>query len=294
MAASMKSSKASVLFDVLNYILMIILCISILYPFLYLITLSLSSGNISFTKIRIIPYDISLANYAQVLSSRSIVSGFYNSIMRTIVGTMATMFATLFAAYPLSKKYFPHRKFWTGFIVFTMFFSGGLIPSYLLIKSLGLMNTRSALILPGLISAYNMTIVRNYFMSLPESLEESARIDGANDVVILFKIIVPISVPIIATVGLWTAVGHWNAWFDAMIYITDSRKQVLQVVLRRITLEGRQELLDLSGGVEDTASLSPETIKAAVTMVTIVPIIMVYPFIQKYFVKGIMIGSLKG
>jgi len=174
-----------------------------------------------------------------------------------------------------------------------MSFSGGLVPEYLLVKNLGLRNTLWALVLPGAISAYNITIMRNFLMSMPESLEESARIDGASDLTILYKILLPLSMPIIATVGLWTAVGHWNAWFDSMIYITDPERQVLQVTLRRIVLEGSNQMVSQFGEEIGTKQTS-ETIKAAVTMVTALPILMVYPFIQKYFVKGVMVGSLKG
>jgi len=197
-------------------------------------------------------------------------------------------------AYPLSKKHFPHRGFWTGFIVFTMFFSGGLIPTYMVVKGLGLLNTVWALILPGLVPAYNMIIVRNYFMSISPSLEESAKLDGANDFTILLRIILPVSMPIIATVTLWTIVGHWNSWFDSMIYSQNARKQVLQVVLRRIVLEGSNEVVNMNAGMDDMSSVSPDNIKAATIMVATFPILMVYPFIQKYFVKGIMVGSLKG
>lgn len=204
------------------------------------------------------------------------------------------MIATLLTAYPLSKKYFPNRVFWTGVFVFTMFFDGGLLPNYLLVRGLGLLDKVWALILPKLIVTYTMIIVRNYFMSLPDSLEESAKIDGANDFYILFKIIIPLSAPIIATVSLWTIVDNWNAWFDSLIYMRDIKKHVLQVVLRRIVLENSSQVMELVGTVSDEAPTNPENIKAAVVMVTTIPIIVVYPFLQKYFVKGILVGSLKG
>ena len=174
-----------------------------------------------------------------------------------------------------------------------MLFSGGMVPDYLLIRDLDLINSIWSLILPGAISAYNITIMRNYLMSLPDSLEESAYIDGANDIVILYKIIVPLSLPILATIALWTAVGHWNAWFDAMIYIQDTDKQVLAITLRRIVLQGSNSVVTMSGEEMSTQTTS-DTIKAATIMVATVPILCVYPFIQKYFVKGVMVGSLKG
>ena len=288
-----KKSIGSIIFDIINYTSLIILCISCLYPFLFLISQSFSASS-SFATLSLIPRDFSLSPYRNVFSNEYVGYGFINTLKRVGIGVPLIVMAMILTAYPLSKKYFPHRGFWTGFIVFTMFFSGGLIPTYLVVKGLGLLNTVWALILPGLVPAYNMIIVRNYFMSLSPSLEESAKLDGANDFTILMRIIIPVSTPIIATVTLWTMVGHWNAWFDSMIYTQNARKQVLQVVLRRIVLEGSNEVVNMNAGVDDMTSVSPDNIKAATIMVATFPILMVYPFIQKYFVKGIMVGSLKG
>jgi len=281
-------------FDWVNMLFMTAICVVTLFPFLHMLSLSFSTGNVSLTQIRIIPEEWTLSNYKKVLTNEYVIGGFLNTLLRTVSGTILSLLVTIFAAYPLSKRYFPNRTFWTLFIVFTMFFSGGLIPSYLLVKNLGLMNTTWALILPGLISTFSMIIARNYFMSLPDSLEESAKIDGANDLFILYKIIVPISMPIIATLTLWTAVAHWNAWFDSMIYMTDSKNHVLQIVMRRIVLEGTQDMLDVNTLDDANSVVNPETIKAATVMVTIIPIILFYPFLQKYFVKGVLVGSLKG
>ncbi|MCU6708698.1 carbohydrate ABC transporter permease [Paenibacillus sp. J5C_2022] len=281
-------------FDWLNSLFMIAVCVAMIYPFIHMGSLSLSTGNVSMTQLRLLPEEMTLANYKKVLTNDFVLSGFVNTLTRTVAGTALSLLATVFTAYPLAKRYFPNRTFWTMFIVFTMFFSGGLIPNYLLVKSLGLMNTTWALILPGLISTFSMIIARNYFMSLPDSLEESAKIDGANELSVLFKIIIPISMPIIATLTLWTAVAHWNAWFDSMIYMTDTKKHVLQVVMRRVVLEGTQDMVDVNTLDDSNATVNPETIKAATVMVTIIPIIMFYPFLQKYFVKGVLVGSLKG
>ncbi|MFD0959944.1 carbohydrate ABC transporter permease [Paenibacillus chungangensis] len=289
-----KSTAIEKGFDVLNYTLLIVLCLSTIYPFMFLLSLSLSPGDVSLTQIRIIPSKVTFDNYMKVLTNDFIASGFANTMVRTLIGTALTVLVTIFTAYPLAKKQFPHRGFWTAFIVFTMFFSGGLIPSYFLVKSLGLMNSVWALVLPGLIHTFQMIIARNFFMSIPESLEESAKIDGANEIRILFQIVIPLSMPIVATLSLWTAVGHWNAWFDSMIYISDADKHVLQVVLRRIVLEGTQDMMDLNAMADEDLVANPETIKATTVMVATIPIIMVYPFVQKYFVKGMMIGSLKG
>lgn len=291
----MKQNRSGLLFDIMNSLFMILFCVTTLYPFLYVITLSLSPiETTAFTEIKIIPEAIVWDNYQRVFGSKFIVSGYINTIVRTLLGTGLTLIATTCAAYVLSKKYFPHRNFWTAFIVFTMFFRGGMIPLYLLVKNLGLIDSIWSLTLPPLINSFTMLIMRNFFMELPESIEESARIDGANDIVILTKIILPISVPIIAVVVLWTAVWHWNAWFDSMIYIRDASKHVLQIVLRRIVLEGTQEMINIDNNVADAAQLNPESVKAATIMVVTTPILVVYPFLQKYFVKGILVGSLKG
>ena len=198
-----------------------------------------------------------------------------------------------FAISQIVYRQFPMRSFWTLFVVITMFVSGGLIPSYLLVVNLGLIDSSFALILPGLISTYNMIIMRNFFQQLPAEIEESGRMDGANNLVILWKLILPISKPVLATVALWIAVGHWNAWFDCMIYIRSFDKFVLQVVLRRIVLEGTVQMMDSSAAQLDY-QLNPEGVKAAIIFFTTLPIIMVYPFIQKYFTQGILLGSLKG
>lgn len=284
-------------FDFLFYFLLILLCISILLPFIHLFSISLSPSHIATSMgLHLVPKEITLDNYRKVFESKYIWMGYKNTIIRTVFGTFFQLFFTSMGAYVMSKKFFPHRTFWTFLIVFTMFFSGGLIPSYLLVKNLGLINKYSVMILPGLISAYNLVIMRNFFSSLPEDYEESCMIDGANRFVIFFRIILPLSKAILATVGLWLVVGHWNAWFDVLLYIQDENKHTLQIILRRIILVGTQKLVDMTtGGVfyEQTES-SPEGLKAASIYVATIPILCTYPYIQKYFVKGIMLGSLKG
>ena len=290
MASTLKRrTKGDVTFETINGLFMILISFSTLYPFIYL--LFQSFGNSA--SISLLPTRFETAAYVSVFKNSYVWSGFRNTILRTVVGTALSVLVTTSAAYALSKRTFPNRGFWTGFIVFTMFFSGGLIPSYLLMRGLGLYNSFWAMILPSLCSAYNMTIMRNFFMSVPGELEESARIDGANDIQIMIRIIVPISLPIIATISLWNAVGHWNAWFDCMIYITKPRDQVLQLILRHIVIEGTSQYMSFTGKL-DTGTYTPEAIKAATTIVATLPILLAYPFIQKYFVKGVIVGSLKG
>jgi len=280
-------------FDILNYLLMLLFCLSAVYPFLYLLALSLEHPSSSLMVIRLWPERFYLGNYRTVFQSGMIGYGFLNSIFRTAVGSALTLVVSICLAYPLSKKYLPNRTFWTGLIVFTMFFSGGLVPSYLLVKNLGLIDSPWSMILPGLVPTFTMIIIRNFFMTLPESIEDSARIDGANDAVILFRIIVPMSMSIIATAVLWTAVEHWNAWFDCLIYINTPRRQVLQLMLRRLVIEGTQQAVQLDTQANEMTQANPETIKAATIMVVTLPILILYPFLQKYFVTGIVVGSLK-
>lgn len=288
------TSLGSRTFDLANYTLMVVFCLTTLYPFWHLVQLSLSSSTSSLAVLRFWPEEVVLSNYRRVLASPFIASGFANTLFRVALGTTLNLVVILCCAYPLSKKYFPHRSFWTLFIVFTMFFSGGLIPTYLLVRGLGLLNSVWALVLPQLVPTFAMIIARNFLMTIPASLEESARMDGANDITILIRIIVPLSLPVIATITLWQSVWHWNAWFDSLIYIRDPERQVLQIVLRRVVLEGTNDMIELrnTGGMAETTN--PDSVKAATIIVTTLPIILFYPFLQKYFVKGVMVGSLKG
>ena len=289
-----KLTRPDFIFQFFLYGFMLIVCFTMLYPFWYLLINSLSvklNANYS-----LIPKEISFDNYFRVFANPFILTGYKSTLTRVILGTALTLVFTIATAYPLSKKYFPDRTFWTGYMVFTMFFGGGLIPTFLLIRSLGITDTIWALVLPGLILTYSMLIMRNFFMSIPAELEESARMDGANDIVILIRIIIPVSTPIIATITLWSMVGHWNSWFDSMIYIRTPARHVLQQVLRRIVLEGSTQFWEAMGDIDPNLAVitNTESIKAATIMVATIPILCVYPFLQKYFVKGIMVGSLKG
>lgn len=286
--------------DIVVYAGLILLSATILIPFLHLFNLALSPSHLATRGgLLLYPSELTFDNYQKVLSSRFIWNGYRNTLVRTVAGTGLQLLFTALGAYAMSKRYFPHRTFYMFLIVFTMFFSGGLIPSYLLVKDLGLIDHYGAMILPGLVSAFNLVILRNYFQAMPEEIEESCQIDGAGRFRIFFSIVLPLSTPILATVGLWLAVGHWNAWFDVLLYIQDEQKFVLQIVLRRIILTGTQQMMDLTAAsgsttlLEETQS-SPEGLKAASIFVATLPILCVYPFIQKYFVQGIMIGSLKG
>ena len=282
---------SSRIFDIVVYILLFLVAMVTIVPFLQVVTISLIPPEVVASYgLHLIPTKIDLDGYRSIFKYKLLWTSYRNTIVRTLFGTALSMFLYVIAAYPLSKKYLPNRRFWIFFIIFTMYFSGGMIPNYLLINNwLKLSNTIWALILPPAMSAYNLIIVRNFFESIPDSLEESARIDGARETTVLFKIVVPLSMPVLATVSLWCIVGHWNAWYDCMLYIRDDTKYVLQYTLQRILLDGQVQDLDHIG-----TKVNTETMKMASIVVSILPIMIIYPFVQKYFTKGVMIGAVKG
>jgi putative aldouronate transport system permease protein len=223
-----------------------------------------------------------------------VLGAFRNSVLITLVGTALNMVFTVLTAYPLSKQYFYARRFFTLAIVFTMLFTAGLIPNYLLIKSLGLVNTYGSLWLPGLISAYNLLIVRTFFENIPEELEDAARIDGCGEWRLIIQMVLPLSLPVIATIALFYGVGHWNAFFNVLIYINDSSKFNLSVLVQNMIRS--QSLMSELAQLDPDAfrNLTPEAIKSAGIIVMVLPMLIIYPFLQKYFVKGVLIGSIKG
>jgi putative aldouronate transport system permease protein len=296
-----KKSAGEKTFDIFNIIFMLLFAITIIFPFWQQMVLSVSSVSESMkTGLHLFTTNINFRAYQKIFSTNLLINAYYWTIIRVVVGTVLSLIVTAMLAYPLSKKHLPLRNTITGIIVFTMFFSGGLIPSYFLVRDLRLIDTVWALILPMLVGAFNVLLIRNFFMSLPDSLEESAKIDGAKDFTILFRIMLPLSKPIMATVALWMAVAHWNAWFDALIYMNTTRITVVQIYLRRVLIENQMALAGINSELktilkqDQSISFTPQSLKGAILIVTTLPIILTYPFLQKYFVKGIMIGSLKG
>ena len=287
-----KKRPSEVVVDVIIYIILVLLAVLTIVPFMRVITISMAPPHVATSfGLHLWPREISWDGYLAVLNHRLIWTAYGNTIFRVITGTSLSMFLLVIGAYPLSKSYLPNRKLWTLIILFTMWFSGGMIPMYILVmRVLGIGNSIFALILPGAVSAFNLIVARNFFETIPESLEESARLDGAGDFRILFQIVVPLSKPVLATVGLWIIVGHWNAWFDSMIYMRDESRFVLQHVLRNILLEGQTIDPNQLVGVH----VNTETMRMATIVVSTVPILLVYPFLQKYFVQGVMIGAVKG
>jgi len=281
-------------FDRINLVVLCLLAASMIYPLLYVLTISLSTpAAASRGGLHLFPTEITFDAYRTVLSDPVLLGAFANSVIRTVLGTLLTVTASALAAYPLARRETPFRRQLIFLVLFTMVFSGGLVPNFLLVRSLGLMNTMAALILPVLLTGFNIIIIKNFFQSLPESLVEAAKIDGAGDWLILWRIFIPLSAPVLATVALWTAVFHWNAWFDGMLFITDDSKQVLQVILQRVVIDSSTDFLESGMSDSVAANVTSQTIKAATTMVTVLPIIACYPFLQRFFKKGIMLGGIK-
>lgn len=286
-----KRSMGEKAYGLCNGAILVLLALVTLYPFLYVVFASVSDpvkllGN---TNMLLRPAGFTLNAYKKVFSNAAIYTGYMNTIFYVVAGTSINIVATCMAAYVLSRKQLKLRRFFTLLFIFTMYFNGGLIPNYLLIKDLGMINSRLALIIPGAVSTFNLMIMITGFEGIPQALEESARIDGANDWVILFKIIMPLAKPTIMVIMLYYAVGHWNSWFNAMIYIRDADKMPLQMFLRDILTRSQLGAMAGQMEVEDVG----QTIKYATIIVSTVPILCVYPFIQKHFVKGVMVGAVK-
>ncbi|MFR2465873.1 MAG: carbohydrate ABC transporter permease [Clostridia bacterium] len=281
-----------------NYLFLLLIFIIVGYPLLIVASNSLSSPEaVTGGKVWLLPVDFSLEGYQAVFQDKSIVSGFRNSFFYMIVGTAINMVVTTLCAYPLSIKTLPGRRWFMLLFSFTMFFSGGMIPTYLLIYKLGMINTVWSMILPGAISVWNMILMRTYFMnSVPGDIREAAIIDGCSDFRYLVKILIPLSVPIMAVLVLYYAVGHWNSYFNALLYLRDTDLYPLQMVLRNILIMNNASM-DMLASDPEAMSLRIKMIdlvKYSVIVVASLPLVILYPFIQKYFVQGIMVGSLKG
>lgn len=272
--------------------------IIVLLPLLHVLAQSLSdpmmviAGRVSF-----FPINPTLDIYSQVIKSKNIMTGFMNTLFYAGVGTCLNLFMTVICAYPLARKGLWGRKVIVFIFTFTMMFGGGMIPTYLVIKQLGLIDTRAVMILPGAITVWNMIMCRTYFMSsIPEELYESASLDGASDIRILVSMVVPLSVPILAVMVLFYAVGHWNSYFDAMIYLNSPELYNIQLVLRNainnVKSISENGASDMANMVKNEAN--GEAIKYVLIVITMIPVMIIYPFVQKYFIKGIMIGSIKG
>ncbi|MGI6537230.1 MAG: carbohydrate ABC transporter permease [Caldicoprobacterales bacterium] len=286
---------SNTLFYIVVYLIAIIGGIITLYPFLYIFSVSISDPQaVNRGEVYLWPIGLNFNSYKYVLRSKGIWMAYGNTIFYVVVGTICSIVATVMAAYPLSRKSFCARKFFNFFIVFCMYFSGGLIPTYLLITSMGFYNSRWVMIIPLLVASYYIMICRSAFASLPEEVIESAIVDGANDIQILLRIAVPLITPTLAVLVLYYAVGRWNNFFTPLLYISKQELQPLQVLLRRILIQSSQELLAEEILKSEDKGMVSLQVRYVTIVVSTLPIIMAYPFIQKYFVKGIMLGAVKG
>ena len=290
------SAEDKVLYTITN-ISLCILFIVVAYPLVYIVSSSFSSGNaVSGGRVVLWPVEPSLQGYKTAFSYRSVLTGYRNTILYTIIGTVINIVMTLIAAYPLSRRNFHARKFYMTLFIITMFFSGGLIPGYILIVQLGMVNTIWALVLPGAISTYNMIITRTFFVNtIPGDLLDAAQIDGCNDFRFFFVILIPLSKAIIAVITLFYGVTHWNSWFSAMLYIRNANMRPLQLVLRDILIAVSIDTSQITDPeVLERFAFMADLMRYSLIVIATLPIVAVYPFVQKFFIKGVMIGSLKG
>ncbi|WP_068783000.1 carbohydrate ABC transporter permease [Paenibacillus phocaensis] len=294
MAPSRKRPFSEVVYVSIVYVILGVIGILCLFPFVNVLAKSLSANwAIVSGKVGLWPVDFNLKNIGFVIYDNMFQRGFLISVCLTVVGTLAAVVLTAVSAYPLSKKHLPGIKFVLLLYIFTMLFNGGLVPNYLLIKNLGLMNNLMSLVLPALINVFNLLLMKNYYESLPESLEESAKLDGASNLRIVLRIIIPLSAPVFATISLFYAVSFWGDWFHPMLYLNDPALKPLQLYMRDVVLQASNENL-LNQDNDLLLNVSPEGIRNATIIVSTIPILLVYPFLQKHFIKGILIGSVKG
>ncbi|WP_409346044.1 carbohydrate ABC transporter permease [Paenibacillus sp. MBLB4367] len=282
------------LFDATNSLFMLFYSLLVFLPFLYIVAVSFSGGGESIGgKFFLIPKEFSLEGYKYLLSTNRFPNAIGNTMYITVVGTAINLVFSATLAYALSKKFLPGRRAMMLIIFFTMLFSAGLIPNYLLIKSLGLLNTYWALLLPGATNAFTIMVMKTFFQGLPESLDEAARMDGAGEVRILWSVVLPLSMPVMATFGLMFMVGHWNEFFGAVIYLSKSSMWTVQVLLRQMIIVGTADINNDLSMAEKSASQIGDSIKMAAIIISMIPIVAIYPFLQKYFAQGSMLGSIK-
>lgn len=281
--------------DVIIYIILTISALLCLAPCINLLAMSVSGQTaIESGKVMFWPVDFTLQTFVTLFKGTSILRSFKNSVIITVIGVCLNMAVTILAAYPLSRPYFWGRKTFSKLIVFTMLFGGGMIPTYILVKQLGLIDSYAAIWLPGLISTYNMMVMRSFFENIPEDLSESARIDGCGEWRLLLKIILPLSKPVLAALTLFYGVAQWNTFMDVLLYINSAEKMNLAVFVQQM-VQSQEALKQLQNvNPNEVIEVASEGIKSASTVVMVVPMLLVYPFVQKYFVKGIMLGAIKG
>ena len=296
---NINQGKGYRIFSVLNIVLMILICLMIIFPLYYMFIVSISDGAaIMSGQVNFLPVGFSLRAYRAAFKDANFIKSYWNTVVITACGTTVNLLMTTLFAYPLSRSDLMGRKLLMKIAVFTMFFTGGMIPSYMLVNSLGMNNTYWALILPGAINVYNATIMRTFFEGIPMDLTEAAYVDGANDVRILWQVILPLSKPILFTLLLFYAVGHWNGFFSALLYLSDKSTYPIQMFVRSVVFSGDTLAMSMASYNSSTEMgaemLSEEGAKYAIILLSMVPILVVFPFVSRYFKSGVMIGAVKG
>ena len=294
---SIKTSKQDTLFYAVIYAVILLILIILLWPRIFIVSSSLSSKEaVMAGRVFLLPVNFSLEGYKAVFQTNEVLIGFRNTVLYTLFGTMLNVALTLIAAYPLSRKDLPYRRMWSFIFTFTMIFSGGMIPTYMVVNKLGLMNSPLAMILPTAMSVYNLMIARTFMEnSIPSELLEAARVDGCDDIAYFWKILLPLSKPVIAVITLYYAVAHWNSYFNAFLYITDAKLNPLQIVLRNILLANQIDTAMTTDFDTMTSKQGlADVLKYSLIVVSTLPVMIMYPFVQKYFTKGVMIGAVKG
>ena len=293
---SFQLRKRMTAWDYVNYAVLTLISLTCIVPLLYVISISLTDPQVYIPlRFQLYPKQLSFAAYTYILSTNSFINALKSTAIITLGGTVGNLLCTYSYAYALTKKTLPFRRFLLGLIVFYLIFSVGLIPNYLLIKNIGLMNTYWALVLGGLTNSWSLIVVRSFMESLPRELEESATIDGCNELMSFIRIVLPLSLPSIAAFTLFFAVGHWNTYLNALIYLSDPKKWTLQVLVKSLVIDSQGVGVAAAGAsMGDDRILPQETIRMASIVLSMAPILLAYPFLQKYFVKGVMLGAVKG
>ncbi|WP_059054134.1 carbohydrate ABC transporter permease [Paenibacillus senegalimassiliensis] len=286
--------KGLTLFDWINYSLITLFSVACVFPFLYVFSVSFTNPEVYVPlKFYLFPEKWSLESYRYILSTNSFLNAFKSTVFITVVGTILNVIISFMMAYGLTKKTMPGQKWMMGMVIFTLVFSAGIVPNYLLVRELGLLNSYWSLILPSLTNAWSLLVIKSFLESLPPELEDSAKIDGCTDIGVFLRIIIPLSMPAIATFTLFFAVGHWNTYFNALIYLSDSSKWTLQLLIKTLVIDSNSMAV-AQAGASDENVVPQETIRMASIVLAMVPILVVYPFLQKHFAKGVMLGSVKG
>ena len=295
MSNRMIRGRADVAMDIVVYVIMILMSIIFLYPVVYAIANSFSGADAVLRReVWLWPVDFTLQSYKLVMEHQYVLPAYWNTILYTVLGTAYSLALTVLGAYPLSRRYLPFRNLFMLIIAFTMMFSGGLIPTYLLVRDLGLVNKIWALVLPCAVTPFNLILLRTSMQEIPAAIEESAKIDGANDWIILLRIILPMCMASLMTIALLYFVSKWNDWFNALIYLNDRSMYPVQLILREILISNDDKMLNQALLRDAKSSVSSLGFKCAIMVIAIAPLILLYPFVQKFFVKGILVGAVKG